>query len=110
MNEQRACRTLLDFWGEESELSKGGRMKFKKLTIAPIPALVGVVFAALVAWGVDHWTGLGFWGSFAIVIVSMLINGIIAEVEDNQPGGFNNPRPNGREARGSSHHEPESDA
>jgi len=32
-----------------------------------------------------------FWAGALIAIFGMLVNGFIAEFEDNQPGGFNNP-------------------
>ena len=54
---------------------------------------IGLSIAALVAWGVTHFSTFGFWPAFAIVVVAMFINGIVAEVEDNAPGGFNNPLP-----------------
>jgi len=70
-------------------------MKFKKPNFDPVPALGGLSIAALIAWGVSHWSRLPFWGAFALVAGSMLINGIIAEKEDNAPGGFNDPPPPG---------------
>jgi len=68
-------------------------MKTSKFSFAPIPALIGLSIATLVGWGFSYISGLSFWIAFAIVIVSMLINGFIAEAEDNAPGGFNNPAP-----------------
>jgi len=49
--------------------------------------------AGLAAWGLSHWTELSFWAAFAIVAGSMFINGIVAQFEDEAPGGFNNPHP-----------------
>lgn len=43
---------------------------------------------ALIAW----WSGMPFLGGVAIVAVALFVNGIVAEVEDNAPGGFLNPR------------------
>jgi hypothetical protein len=68
-------------------------MKFRKFRLAPVAALVGFSVAALVGWALHHWAGLNFWVAFAIVIAAMVINGFIAEAEDNAPGGFNNPLP-----------------
>ncbi len=68
-------------------------MKFKKPTFHPIPAVIGLSVAALIAWGLSHWTQLPFWGAFLIVAGSIFINGVIAEKEDDAPGGFNNPLP-----------------
>ena len=66
-------------------------MKFKKISFHPIPAVIGLSVAALIAWGLCHWAKLPFWGAFAIVVGSMFINGVIAQFEDDAPGGFNNP-------------------
>ncbi len=68
-------------------------MKLKNLKFAPIPAVIGLSVATLIAWGINHWIGFPFWGVFAIVIGSMIVNGIIAEIEDDAPGGFNSPTP-----------------
>ena len=67
-------------------------MKFQRF-ISPVPFIVGLSVAALVAWGGSRWTKIPFWGAFALVIIAMIINGIIAEREDEAPGGFNNPLP-----------------
>ncbi len=68
-------------------------MKAKKFSFSLVPALVGFSIAGLVACGFSYLTGLSFWAAFAIVVVAMLVNGFIAEIEDNEPGGFNNPLP-----------------
>jgi hypothetical protein len=39
-----------------------------------------------------HFLRLGFWVAFSITAVALLINGIVAEIEDRLPGGFLNPR------------------
>jgi hypothetical protein len=66
-------------------------MKLKSIRFAPIPAIIGLSIATLIAWAISHWTSFPFWGAFAIVIGAMIVNGIIATIEDNAPGGFNNP-------------------
>jgi ribose/xylose/arabinose/galactoside ABC-type transport system permease subunit len=48
---------------------------------------IAVIIGALISW----FSSLPFWASFAIVVVSMVLNGVLAEYEDNRPGGFNNP-------------------
>ena len=68
-------------------------MKVGKYTFEPIPALIGWSIAALIAWGIHYFTGFSFWAALAILVISMLINGIVADAEDNAPGGFNNPLP-----------------
>lgn len=37
------------------------------------------------------WMGLGFWVGFGLTAVAMFVNGWLATVEDEQPGGFHNP-------------------
>jgi hypothetical protein len=68
-------------------------MKFKILTFSPLLALLGLGVATLVAWGLSRWTSLPFWRAFALVASAMFINGIVAEREDDAPGGFNDPLP-----------------
>jgi hypothetical protein len=68
-------------------------MKFKNLSFAPKPAIIGLSVATLIAWAISRWTSFPFWGAFAIVVGGMFINGIIAKIEDDAPGGFNNPHP-----------------
>lgn len=36
--------------------------------------------------------GLSFWVMFAITGVALMLNGLVAEIEDRKPGGFLNPR------------------
>lgn len=55
--------------------------------------IVGVSIAAGLGLLVHFLSGLGLWLSFAVGIVALLVNGIIAIIEDEAPGGFNNPRP-----------------
>jgi hypothetical protein len=66
-------------------------MKEGKFSFAPIPAFIGLSIAALAAWPISYFSGFGFWPVLGITAVAMLINGFIAIVEDNTPGGFNNP-------------------
>ncbi len=42
---------------------------------------------ALLTW----LSGLPLWSCLAIVAVALLVNGAAAEMEDQAPGGFNNP-------------------
>ena len=68
-------------------------MKFKKPSFHPVPAAIGLLIAALVSWGLSHWTELPFWGTFSLVGGAMFINGVIAQKEDDAPAGFNKPLP-----------------
>ena len=65
-------------------------MNLKKRLLISLPALI---VAALAGWAIHHWGGLSFWVAFGIVLGAIVINGFIAETEDNAPGGFNNPLP-----------------
>jgi len=50
---------------------------------------LGVV--GLVGAGLSAISGISFWWAFLIVAVAILINGLVATLEDDLPGGFNNP-------------------
>jgi hypothetical protein len=49
--------------------------------------------AGLLAFGLHAWSHVNFWACLAIVVVAILLNGVIAMIEDEMPGGFNNPNP-----------------
>jgi hypothetical protein len=57
--------------------------------------LAGMAIAALGALALRAFSGLPFWGCFAITVLAVLVNGWLATWEDNQPGGFNNPTDQG---------------
>jgi hypothetical protein len=50
---------------------------------------LGVV--ALIGAGLAAVSGIAFWWAFLIVAAAILINGWVATLEDDLPGGFNNP-------------------
>jgi len=54
--------------------------------------LIAMAVAALLAYGVNAWFGLNFWIAFGIAVVALLIVGWLAVIEDEMPGGFNNPK------------------
>lgn len=68
-------------------------MKFGRSTFEPVPGLIGGSAAALAAWGVSRFVGLSFWAALVAIAIAMFINGLMADAEDNAPGGFNNPLP-----------------
>jgi hypothetical protein len=47
--------------------------------------------AALIAAGAAHWLHLPFWPAVLIAVGATAVNGCIATLEDDLPGGFNNP-------------------
>jgi hypothetical protein len=53
--------------------------------------ILGLSIAIVVAVLVSFFTHLPYWVSLGIVIFAMVANSFIAEMEDNMPGGFNNP-------------------
>jgi len=54
-----------------------------------------MTIAVILAFGFHRWIGLNFWACLALVVFAILVNGLIAAVEDELPGGFNNPKPDG---------------
>ena len=57
-----------------------------------IPTMtVSIIIASCVAGTISYFSGLSFWVVLIVTVVAMFIIGIVAEVEDNAPGGFNNP-------------------
>jgi hypothetical protein len=54
------------------------------------PALWILAIAAVSAC-LAAFTPLSFWALLAIIVGSVLVNGLLATVEDDLPGGFNNP-------------------
>jgi hypothetical protein len=55
-----------------------------------LPLIVFAVLAGLSAL-FSRLSGLSFWTMAAILAAAWLINGLVATVEDDVPGGFNNP-------------------
>jgi uncharacterized membrane protein YccC len=64
-------------------------MKLPRLSIAG--SLIWLGLCGAVGTLVAYFSSMSFWASFAIAAVALITNSVIAEVEDNAPGGFNNP-------------------
>ncbi|MGO8934106.1 MAG: hypothetical protein ACLQDA_10385 [Terracidiphilus sp.] len=47
--------------------------------------------ALLVAVAISHFAKLNLWACLGMVAGAVVINGLVATLEDDQPGGFNNP-------------------
>jgi hypothetical protein len=45
----------------------------------------------IIAFAISYWAGLNYYVVFAIVAGAVLVNGFVATLEDDLPGGFNNP-------------------
>jgi hypothetical protein len=52
---------------------------------------LAILALSLAATGISAFYGVTFWWAFAILTVAILANGLIATIEDDLPGGFNNP-------------------
>ncbi|WP_304360006.1 hypothetical protein [Collimonas fungivorans] len=52
---------------------------------------VWLLVAAMLAAVLAAISGLRFWWAFLIVVAAILINGWVATLEDELPGGLNNP-------------------
>ena len=51
---------------------------------------VPLAIAGIGALVLERLSGLPIWAAVAIVVGAMLINGFVAMIEDDLPGGFNN--------------------
>ena len=52
---------------------------------------IWLLVVAILAAGLSAISKMGFWWAFLIVALAILINGWFATLEDDLPGGFNNP-------------------
>jgi hypothetical protein len=57
-----------------------------------LPFLVFACVSTFVGAALHYFAGLNFWYAVAIGAGALLVNGIVATVEDESPGGFNNPK------------------
>lgn len=53
--------------------------------------LIALVVVLGSAYLLSALSDLPFWHAIAIALAALVINGLIATVEDDSPGGFNNP-------------------
>ncbi len=53
-------------------------------------AAISLAFISGIAAAISYFSGLGYWPVFSIVAGALILNGFIATVEDDLPGGFNN--------------------
>ncbi len=45
----------------------------------------------IIAAGINYFFGFSYWIAFAMAVGAIMINGVIATIEDDLPDGFNNP-------------------
>jgi hypothetical protein len=55
--------------------------------------LLGLAVAMALALVAFWLGGVGFWVALTIGVCATLVNGILATIEDQLPGGFENPEP-----------------
>ena len=53
--------------------------------------VIWLVAVALIAAGFSAVSGIIFWWAFLMLAGAILLNGWVATLEDDLPGGFNNP-------------------
>jgi hypothetical protein len=53
---------------------------------------LSVSVVAVLSLGASYFFGLTFGAAFAVILIAVLVNGWLATVEDDMPGGFNNPQ------------------
>jgi hypothetical protein len=63
-----------------------------KLRVQPKLLAAFIVVCAVLSGLLVWLAGMPFWGAFLIVAVALVVNGLVAEVEDRAPGGFLNPK------------------
>lgn len=49
---------------------------------------IGASIAFVISLLVTYFTHFSFWPTFFVILFSMIINGLIADWEDTQPGGL----------------------
>lgn len=59
----------------------------------PLPRIIGLIVVAILAAIFCWFSRLPYWVCFLMIAAAMVLNGILAEWEDRQPGGFYNPKP-----------------
>ena len=52
---------------------------------------VALLVALALSWALTTFAGMSFWLAFFVVAAVFLLNGWVATVEDDVPGGLNNP-------------------
>ena len=53
--------------------------------------VISLLIIFIVAAGISYFFGFSYWIAFAMAVGAIMINGVIATIEDDLPGGFNNP-------------------
>jgi len=64
----------------------------KKLRFSLKEFVLSMLLTAALAALLALFAGMPFWVAFAIAVAALLVNGLVAEIEDRRPGGFLNPK------------------
>ncbi len=56
-----------------------------------LPLLIGLAIVGALGAIAHYAFGINFWAAALIAGLAMIANGLFAEWEDRQPGGFDNP-------------------
>jgi hypothetical protein len=59
-----------------------------KLLFRPKLFAASLLGCAAVGLALSYFGGISYWWALAIVVGGMLVNGLVAEVEDRSPGGL----------------------
>ena len=54
---------------------------------------IAITILSALAFGLHFLSDLNFWLCLVLLVCATQLNGLIATLEDEWPGGFNNPRP-----------------
>jgi hypothetical protein len=53
--------------------------------------VIWLTVVAAISEAISYWFRFSFWFVFPVISCTILFNGLAAAIEDDQPGGFNNP-------------------
>jgi hypothetical protein len=59
--------------------------------IDPKLTIISLILYSIISWLIASFLHWEYWITFLIVVASGIITSIVAEIEDDMPGGFNDP-------------------
>ena len=57
-------------------------------SLSPKHLVIWLGVVAVVGLGLSYISGLPYWGASAIIAAALIVTGLVAEIEDQSPGGF----------------------
>ena len=57
-------------------------------SLSPKHFVIWLGVVAVVGLGLSCTSGLPYWGASAIIAAALIVTGLVAEIEDQSPGGF----------------------